>query len=120
MDMDNQMSYHAHFSHMIRLMADELNQLRKPHAKTMYVNRIIMHQLIDFMAVYQNIKDNDVAESIGISNRTLYSIKNESRTNYPDYTSIRTTTIDNIIDYAYSLAERIEQKGVINCNLKYK
>ena len=111
-------SYHTHFSQMIRMMANDLNVYRKKETKTMIVNRILLHQLIDFMAVYQNVKDSDVAEDVGISNRTLYSIKNESRTDSPDYTSIRTSTIDNVIQYTYILAEIIEQKDDINVELK--
>ena len=111
-------SYHTDFIQMFIMMANDLNVYRKKEAKTMIVNRILLHQLIDFMAVYQNVKDSDVAEDVGISNRTLYSIKNESRTDSPDYTSIRTSTIDNVIQYTYILAEIIEQKDDINVELK--
>lgn len=104
-------TYHVHFSHMIREMANELNMHRKKEAKTMVVNRIVLYKLIDFIAIYHNVKDSDIAEELGISNRTLYGIKHEPRTDSPDYTSIRTTTIDTVIEYTYDLAERVEQKG---------
>ena len=105
--------YHQKFSQLIRVMADELNIYRKKNAKTMVINRIVLYQLIDYMAVYQNMKDSDIAEQLGISNRTLYSLKNEPGTKSQDYTSMRTATIDNVIRYTYDLAETVEQKGAL-------
>ncbi len=105
--------YHQKFSQMIRMMADELNRHRNPRAKTITINRIILYQLIDFMAIYQGVKDFNVAEELGISYRTLFSIKNEPGRQSPDYITMRTSTIDNVIQYTYDLAEIVEQRGAI-------
>src|SRR5699024_12059061 len=75
------------FCDMIRLMSDDLKESADQTVlKTTTINRIILKQLIEYIAVHESLKESDVAENVGISGRFLTNIKNDKE---PVYISIR-------------------------------
>lgn len=88
-------------------MADELVMNKKDNSKTIVVNRLTLKYIIEFIAVYQSMREVDVSENMEISARTLSNIKKPTES---VYMSMHMSKIDNVVEYVYNLAETIEQK----------